>query len=226
VSPRGYFLALEGVEGAGKTTQARLLAEWLAGEGIPHRVAREPGGTPVGEAIRRVLLDAPDLEVPAETELLLMLAARAAYVRDVVRPAVERGEVMVSDRFELSTFAYQGIARGLGLDRVRVLNSFATGGLTPDLTVVFDVSVSEGRERQGAAGKSHDRMEREDAAFQQAVGRAYRELAASEKAVVLLDGGGSEGEVQARLRQLLASKLPGTLPQRSGLRRALRNPRP
>jgi dTMP kinase len=208
VTPRGFFLALEGVEGAGKTTQARLLAEWLTAEGIPHRVAREPGGTPVGEAIRRVLLDAPELEVPAETELLLMLAARAAYVRDVVRPTLERGEVMVSDRFELSTFAYQGLARGLGLDQVRTLNAFATGGLSPDLTVIFDVAVAEGRERQVAAGKAYDRMEREDADFQQAVGRAYRELAATERAVVLLDGAGPEGEVQARLRRLLAARLP------------------
>lgn len=208
MSARGFFVALEGVEGAGKTTQARLLGEWLSNEGIPHRVAREPGGTPVGEAIRRVLLDAPDVEVPAETELLLMLAARAAYVRDVVRPVLARGEVMISDRFELSTFAYQGLARGLGLDRVRALNAFATGGLSPDLTVVFDVSVTEGRERQGTAGKVHDRMEREDADFQQAVGRAYRQLAANEEAVVLLDGAGSEDEVQARLRHLLASRLP------------------
>jgi dTMP kinase len=208
VSPRGFFLALEGVEGAGKTTQARLLVEWLASEGVPHRSAREPGGTPVGEAIRRVLLDAPDLAVPAETELLLMLAARAAYVRDVVRPALARGEVMISDRFELSTFAYQGLARGLGLDWVRALNAFATGGLSPDLTVIFDVSVSEGRQRQSAAGKARDRMEREDSVFQEAVGRAYRELAATEPAVFLLDGAGSEDEVQARLRHLLASRLP------------------
>ena len=205
---KGFFLALEGVEGAGKTTQARLLGEWLTSEGVPHRVAREPGGTPVGEAIRRVLLDAPELEVPAETELLLMLAARAAYVRDVVRPVLDRGEVMVSDRFELSTFAYQGLARGLGLERVRALNAFATGGLSPDLTVVFDVSVSQGRERQGAAGKTHDRMEREDAAFLDAVGRAYRDLAATESDVVLLDGAGSEDEVQARLRHLVAARLP------------------
>ena len=205
---KGFFLALEGVEGAGKTTQARLLGEWLTSEGVPHRVAREPGGTPVGEAIRRVLLDAPELEVPAETELLLMLAARAAYVRDVVRPVLNRGEVMVSDRFELSTFAYQGLARGLGLERVRALNAFATGGLSPDLTVVFDVSVSQGRERQGAAGKAHDRMEREDAAFLDAVGRAYRGLAATEADIVLLDGAGSEDEVQRRLRHLVAARLP------------------
>ena len=205
---KGFFLALEGVEGAGKTTQARLLGEWLTSEGVPHRVAREPGGTPVGEAIRRVLLDAPELEVPAETELLLMLAARAAYVRDVVRPVLNRGEVMVSDRFELSTFAYQGLARGLGLERVRALNAFATGGLSPDLTVVFDVSVSQGRQRQGAAGKAHDRMEREDAAFLDAVGRAYRDLAATEADIVLLDGAGSEAEVQGRLRHLVAARLP------------------
>ncbi len=211
---RGFFLVLEGVEGAGKTTQARLFGSWLAERGIPHSVAREPGGTPVGEALRRVLLDAPDLDIPAETELLLLLAARAAYVRDVVRPSLGRGELMVSDRFELSTFAYQGVARGLGVERVRTLNAFATGGLHPDLTVVFDVPVEEGRSRQGASGKRRDRMEREDGGFLEAVGRAYRELAETEPAVVLLDGSGSEVEVQDRLRGLLESRLPE--PFRSG----------
>jgi dTMP kinase len=123
---------------------------------------------------------------------------------------------MISDRFELSTFAYQGLARGLGLERVRALNAFATGGLSPDLTVVFDVTVTEGRQRQGVAGKAHDRMEREDAGFQQAVGSAYRQLATSERGVVLLDGAGSESEVQARLRQLLASRLPEPFPSARG----------
>ena len=104
---RGFFLVLEGGEGAGKSTQARLLGEWLTGLGLPHVLAREPGGTPVGEAIRRVVLDKGDLTMPPETELFLMLGARAAFVRDVVKPALARGEVVIADRFDFSTFAYQ-----------------------------------------------------------------------------------------------------------------------
>lgn len=115
---------------------------------------------------------------------------------------------MVSDRFELSTFAYQGIARGLGLDRVRALNEFATGGLRPDLTVVFDVPVSEGKARQRASGKESDRIEGEQDGFLDAVGAAYRELAVEEPSVLLVDGGGSEAEVQGRLRDLLLSRFP------------------
>jgi dTMP kinase len=208
VSGRGFFLVLEGVEGAGKTTQARLLAAWLDERGIPCRMAREPGGTPVGEAIRDVLLHSHELDIPPETELLLMLSARAAFVRDVVRPTLERGEMMIADRFELSTFAYQGKARGLGIDRVRALNAFATGGLEPDLTVVLDLPVSEGRARQLASGKGSDRIESEGDAFLEAVGAAYRELAADAASTVVVDGSRSEAEVQHDLRELVAARFP------------------
>ena len=109
----GRFIVVEGVEGAGKTTQVRLLSSWLSERGVRHVVAREPGGTPIGEAIRSVVLDRPDLTVSAQSELFLVLAARAAFVRDVVRPTLEKGETVVSDRFDLSTFAYQGFGRGL-----------------------------------------------------------------------------------------------------------------
>ena len=122
------FVVLEGVEGSGKSTQVRLLSAWLAEMGVAHATTREPGGTAVGEAIRGVLLDRDGLEMPPETELLLVLAARAAFVRDVVRPALERGETVLADRFDLSTFAYQGFGRGLDLETVRRLNEFATGG--------------------------------------------------------------------------------------------------
>lgn len=209
MSGTGFFLVLEGVEGAGKTTQARLLAAWLEERGIPCRAAREPGGTPVGEAIRDVLLHAHELEIPAETELLLMLAARAAFVRDVVRPALERGAVMIADRFELSTFVYQGRARGLGLERVRALNAFATGGVKPDLTVLINVPVTEGRSRQMASGKASDRIEREGDTFLETVGAAYRELAAGDPAILSVDGSGPVNEVQGRIRDLLVSRFPG-----------------
>lgn len=207
---------LEGVEGSGKTTQARLLGSWLEDRGVPCRTAREPGGTPVGEAIRDVLLHSHELDIPPETELLLMLAARSAFVTDVVRPALERGEIMVADRFELSTFAYQGEARGLGLERVRALNAFATGGLKPDLTVVIDVSVAEGRARQLASGKADDRIEREGDAFLEAVGAAYRELPRGDPSVVVVDGSPSEMEVQRRIRELLTSRFPEPFRGRRG----------
>jgi len=204
----GFFLVLEGVEGAGKSTQARRLVEWLEEEGIPCVLAREPGGTPVGEAIRSVILDREGLEMPARTELFLILAARAAYVRDVVRPALDRGLVMVSDRFHLSTFAYQGAGRGLDLDEVRRLNGFATGGLGPDLTLVFDVPAGEGRARQEREGKIRDRIEGEGAAFLDRVAEAYRRLAASEPGTVLIDATPPIETVHERVRKLVRARLP------------------
>jgi dTMP kinase len=212
----GLFVVLEGVEGAGKTTQARLLAEWLAEEGIPHRLAREPGGTPVGEAIREVLLERREAGLRPETELLLMLAARAAYVREVVRPALDEGRVMVSDRFELSTFAYQGVGRGLGLDETRRLNAFATGGLRPDLTVLLDIPVDEGRARQARAGKVRDRIEGEGGEFLGRVAAAYRTLARSDSGIVLIEASRPPDEVHRRVREALRPRLPEPFRGRRG----------
>ncbi len=208
MSGQGLFLVLEGVEGAGKSTQARLLSQWLNEAGVPHHLAREPGGTPVGEAIREVLLESRHLEIVPEAELLLMLAARSAFVRQVVNPALARGEVMISDRFELSTFAYQGIARGLGLSRTRELNEFATGGVHPDLTLVFDVSIEVGRSRQSSEGRRKDRIEEENDAFFESVRQAYLTLAREDPAVQLVDATGSETEVHGIVRRLLKSSFP------------------
>lgn len=209
---RGVFVVLEGVEGAGKTTQVRLLGEWLAERGIDHRLTREPGGTPVGEAIREVVLGRADLDVPAESELLLILAARAAFVRDVVRPALARGEVVVADRYEASTFAYQGYGRGLELEAVRRLNAFATGGLRPDGLVVLDVPVSEGGARQRREGKAADRMEREGEAFLERVAEGYRSLVDGAPAARRVDAMGTPGAVQERVRDALRELLPETFP--------------
>jgi dTMP kinase len=207
----GFFLVLEGVEGAGKTTQARLLTDWLEEEGVPFRLAREPGGTSVGEGIREVLLARRDGGMPAETELLLILAARAAYVREVVRPALDAGLVMVSDRFELSTFAYQGGGRGLDLPEIRRMNAFATGGLVPDLTLVFDLPVEEGRARQAKDGKVLDRIEGEGRDFLERVAAAYRRLGNTEPGAVLVDAASPPADVHGRVRELVRSRLPGAL---------------
>lgn len=204
------FIVLEGVEGSGKSTQIRLLDAWLESLGHDHVRAREPGGTRVGEAIRHVLLHGEGEEIPAETELLLMLAARAAFVREVVRPALEAGRTVLADRFDFSTFAYQGHGRGLPLDRVRELNSFATGGLVPDLVVVLDLPPEVGRERQAREGKTLDRIERAGAGFMERVREGYRSLAVSEGNARMIDARGTPEEVHARLRALLESSFPET----------------
>lgn len=205
----GVLVVLEGVEGSGKTTQAARLRDRLAAAGIPHLLAREPGGTPGGERVRDVVLD-PSLELAPETELLLLLAARAEFVRRLVRPALKRGEVVIADRYEMSTFAYQGIARGLGLERVKRLNRFATGGLSPDLTLVLLVDPDEGRRRRGEAPP--DRLESEDDAFHGSVAEAYVRLASSEPGTVAVDGTGGPEEVERRVVEALVERLPDRFP--------------
>jgi dTMP kinase len=208
---QGLFIVLEGVEGAGKSTQCRLLAKWMEGTGVPFTLAREPGGTPVGEAIRKVVLDRGDLTMPAETELFLILGARAAFVRDVVRPCLEDGRVLLADRFDLSTLAYQGFGRGLDLEEVRRVNRMATGGLRPHLYLVLDVPAAVGLQRKGGAGRG-DRIEREGARFLARVQDAYRILAEEEPGVRLIDAGGAVEDVHASIRRTLCGMFPETFP--------------
>lgn len=221
------FVALEGGEGAGKSTQAALLARWLRDRGVPCTLAREPGSTEVGEAIREVVLARRDLEMPAESELLLILAARAAFVRDVVRPALARGEVVVADRFDLSTLAYQGYGRGLDLSRVRAAMEISTGGLRPDLYLVLDVPVGEGMARRRAAGAGTDRIEGAGAGFLRAVRDGYVELAGSGERVELVSGLGSPGRVHARILRRLRRRLPDVFgPSEDARGRSGRRPNP
>ena len=209
-SNRGRFVVLEGVEGAGKSTQARMLGEWMEACGIPFTLAREPGGTEVGEAIRNVVQDRPELSIPAETELLLYLAARTAFVKDVALPVLERGELLIADRFSLSTYAYQGYGRGLDLDEVRRMDRFASGGLAPDIYLVLDLPIKEGRARQKAAGKPEDRLEGSGEAFLEAVGKGYCELAGADGSVRLVDALGTPLDVHTRVREILRRDLPET----------------
>lgn len=213
---RPRFVVLEGVEGAGKSTQIRRLSTWLDELGVDHLAAREPGGTEVGEAIREVLLTPRETDVTAETELLLMLAARATFVREVVEPALSAGRVVLADRFDFSTFAYQGHGRGLDLEAVRRLNAFATGGLRPDLTVVLDLSVDEGAARQARQGGVPDRIEGAGRAFLERVGEGYRTLAAADDRACIVDARADADTVHRRLRALLGSTFPETFPVRAG----------
>lgn len=203
------FIVLEGVEGAGKSTQARLLSEWIEGFGLAVVLTREPGGTPVGEAIRRVVLDRGKLTMPAETELFLILGARAAFTQEVVRPALAAGKVVLADRFDLSTFAYQGFGRGLELDRVREANAMATGGLKPDLCLVLDLPVEEGLARKGG-GLDGDRIEKEGVSFLSRVLEGYRVLAKEDETVRLIPAQGTPAEVQSLLRRALEEAFPET----------------
>ena len=202
-------MVLEGSEGVGKSTQGGLLASWLTSQGVEVVQAREPGGTDVGEAIREVLLHRKEFHVPAETELLLMLAARAAFVRDLVTPALERGAWVLADRFDFSTFAYQGYGRGLELDRVEDLNRFATGGLVPDLYIVLDLPVEDGRARQGGAGMEADRIESEGFSFLRRVRQGYLELCDRYDQAVLVNAGQSVEAVETQIRDVVVSRLGG-----------------
>lgn len=210
MAERGLFIVLEGADGVGKSTQVALLAAWLDALGVPSLTTREPGGTPVGEAIRGLLLDRTDLDVPPEAELLLILAARAAFVRQVVRPALEAGTTVVADRFALSTLAYQGYGRGLDLARVRAGIDVATGGLRPDLYLLLDLPDEEAAARRARTGAEPDRIEREGAAFRRAVREGYLALVASEPDVELVDARGTPEEVHERVRDRILARLPGT----------------
>jgi dTMP kinase len=198
----GVFIVVEGPEGAGKSTLARWLGARLLADGLPVVTVRQPGGTPVAEAARRVALKFPHEMSPA-AELFLFLAARADLVYRVIRPALEAGQVVVADRFDLSTVAYQVAGAGLPSDGVAEAIRLATGGLAPDLTVVLDVPVEVGRARQRAARKVQDRFERQDDAFHRRVLDAYRR--ASGPGVVHVDATQSKKAVQdAAWREVMA----------------------
>lgn len=211
MAPRGRFIVVEGAEGTGKTTQAGRLRAFLAAAGVAVVGTREPGGTRVGERIRRLVLHGDDAPMPFETELLLILAARSAFVRRVVEPALAGGSWVVSDRFDMSTFAYQGYGREIGAGRIAPLNAFATAGLVPDLQLVLDMPVEEGMERQRRQGKGGDRFESADADFHRRVREGYVELSDTCANAVLLPAHGSPDEVENRIRHEVVSRFPETL---------------
>ncbi|MFW6092160.1 MAG: dTMP kinase [Actinomycetota bacterium] len=199
----GIFIAFEGGDGAGKSTQARLLADRLRASGREVVLTFEPGDTPIGKDIRRMLLDVTGVRVSARTEALLYAADRAEHVATVIRPALERGAVVISDRYVDSSIAYQGAGRQLGTTDVAALSEFATSGLRPDLTVVVDVPREVRRGRMLGAG---DRLEREDDEFHERVRRTFHDRAAADPdRYLVVDGTRPEAELAAVVADRVAT---------------------
>ncbi len=205
--PQGIFVTLEGVEGSGKTTQVERLADRLRHAGRAVVTTREPGGTPISDRIRGVVLDQQNVEIHPHTEALLMCAARAQLVHEVIRPALARGAVVLCDRYSDSTFAYQGYARGQDLATLRSINAFATGGLLPELTILLDLPVEDGLQRRfGASGDgSTNRMDSLDLDFHRRVAAGYHALAQAEPdRWRLVDVQGSIDDVAAAIWAIVA----------------------
>nr|WP_262387480.1 dTMP kinase [Pseudomonas chlororaphis] len=201
------FITLEGPEGAGKSTNREYLAERLRAAGIEVLLTREPGGTPLAERIREVLLTPGDEVMNPDTELLLVFAARAQHLAEVIRPALARGAVVLCDRFTDSTYAYQGGGRGLSVERIATLERFVQGELRPDLTLVFDLPVEVGLARASARGRL-DRFELEGRVFFDAVRQAYLKRAAADPArYLLVDASQPLSQVQQALDALLPKLL-------------------
>lgn len=200
----GSFVTLEGPEGAGKTTQVKLLSKQLDAIGCKHIVTRDPGGTPLGRQIRRILLS-PENPVSPVTELLLYQADRAQHVSEVILPSLKAGTLVLCDRYIDSTMAYQGYGRGIDFALIEELNEIATGGLRPELTILFDIDSGEGLGRLHPGG--HDRLEREAIDFHHRVRAGYHELCKQEpERWRILDAAKPLSVVQAELRRILVEK--------------------
>ena len=211
----GKLIVFEAPEGAGKTTQLRRLDAWLAAQGVPHRSVREPGGTPLGDEIRRVVLLEPHRTLTPRAEALLFMASRAELVEHVIRPALEQGEFVLADRFFLSTYAYQVHGRGLPFEEVRTANALATAGLVPDLTILLTLRGAERRARTAARGAA-DRIEGAGDDFHERVQAAVARFASADwqrthpecGPIVDVDATGSEEQVFARILAALATHWP------------------
>lgn len=202
------FITLEGPDGSGKTTQAHLLVEWLRESDYDVTLTREPGGTEIGDQIRAVLHDPQNTAMDARTEILLYSASRAQHAAQLIRPALAAGRVVISDRYADSTLAYQGYGRGLDLCELRAITTFATGGLTPDLTLYFDIVPSEGLQRRLLSGEEWNRMDAEELAFHRRVRDGYLKLVSQEpERWVVINAAQTMEEVQAEVKAAMKARL-------------------
>jgi dTMP kinase len=205
---RGLFITFEGPDGSGKSTQARMLAERLRGDGRTVLESVEPGGTPIGQQIRRILLDPANRELTPIAELLLMFAARAQNVEQWILPALAAGKIVISDRFTDSSVAYQGAGRGLGWETVLELDRIACHGLVPDLTLCIDIDSETGLSRALARGGTETRLEEQAIEFHRRAREAYHELARREpQRFLLIDGHGTPEAIAAEVWQQVTALL-------------------
>lgn len=178
---QGVFITFEGIEGCGKTSQAKLLSKYLEGQGYKVIMTREPGGTAISEAIREVLLSTDFIKMHPHTEVLLYLASRAQHIAEIIKPALQNGEIVISDRFSDSTFVYQCYVRGIDISIVETMNTFATGGISPHVTFILDVDPAEGlqraKSRNQKQSRKEDRLESETIEFHQRVREGYLKIA-------------------------------------------------
>ena len=201
----GLFITLEGPEGAGKTTQLKLLSKFLDEQGYQHVITRDPGGTALGKPIRRVLLNS-ETAIDPVAELLLYEADRAQNVSEIILPNLKLGKIVFCDRYTDSTIAYQGYGRGLDLKLIDMVNEIASQGLKPDFTILFDIESKAGLARLHPSG--HDRLEREAIEFHQKVRQGYLDLASRDPARWrLLDAAGAMSKVQEELRRIVTEAL-------------------
>jgi dTMP kinase len=204
----GLFIAFEGGDGAGKSTQAARLAAALESRGHTVLRTREPGGTPIGEKLRSLVLDHGHGHIDAHTEALIFAASRAAHASQVIRPALERGDIVLTDRYIDSSVAYQGAGRGLGQDAVQSLNEWATSGLQPHLTVLLDVDPAVGRQRRTAGAAAEDRLESEADDFHTRIRDAFLELARRRpESYLVLPAHDSVADLSARILERVCSLL-------------------
>jgi dTMP kinase len=200
---RGRFITLEGIEGAGKSTQVEVVRAWLEGRGMKALTTREPGGSPLAERMRAILLDPECRGMAVDAELLLMFAARAEHLARVIVPALQEGTWVVCDRFTDATYAYQGGGRGIEGERISLLEDFVQGSLRPDLTLLLDLDVATGLLRAGKRS-APDRFESETTRFFEAVQVAYRHLAERyPERIRVIDANGTAAEVGERVRAAL-----------------------
>jgi dTMP kinase len=202
------FITLEGPEGSGKTAHIKPLSEWLTAQGYKVFATREPGGTNIGEQIRTVIHDMKNTEMHARTETLLYQAARAQIVEQVIRPKLAEGTIVISDRYYDSTIAYQGYGHQQNLDQVRALVKYATGGLTPDITILLDIDVELGLKRKTQNAVEWNRLDAYDVEFHRRVRTGYLEMVKQEsKRWVVVDASRSWEEVQEELRKIVKSRM-------------------
>ena len=206
---KGVFITFEGIEGSGKSTQIVLLANYLTAHAQGVTLTREPGGTDIGDQVRKILLDPANTALHPGAELLLYAAARAQHLEELVRPALEAGRIVLCDRFSDATLAYQGYGRGLDVDMIRALDRMVTAGLRPDLTVLLDIDAGAGlaraRGRNSSRGlEAEARFENEDLAFHERVRRGYLALAKSEPdRFRVVPASATPGEVQNSIRKIV-----------------------